>query len=107
MHEPTSLEVTEAELAGLPGAERITIGLRDLRAGDHTAEACLVACATVRLRSLGVFLPADLGLPEEPELMLYKALGQVHEDAYYRYNSLRQELDSFLASLQARRSRLA
>ncbi len=95
------------ELEGLPAAELIASGLRDLSAGVQTAEACLVACATIRLRDLGLFLPEHLGLPEEPELMLYKTLGQEHEDPYYRYNSLRQELDSFIAALQARLSRAA
>lgn len=98
--------VVPADLEGLPGAQLIVSGLRDLSAGVHTAKACLVLCATIRLRDLGLPLPEDLSLPEEPEMMLYKILGQEHEDPYYRYNSMRQELDSFLAALQGRLSRL-
>ena len=107
MIEPASVEGLELKLEGLPGAEMIARGLRDLSAGVQTAEACLVACATIRLRDLGLSLPENLSLSEEPELMLYKTLGQKHEDPYYRYNSLRQELDSFIAALQARLSRVA
>ncbi len=94
-------------LDGLPGAERIATGLRDLTAGVYSAEACLVACASLRLRDLGLSLPEPLSLPEEPELLLYQTLGQEHDDPYYRYNSWRQELDSFIAALQARRRLLS
>lgn len=92
------------DLAGLPGAAEIERGVRDLHAGRATPQALLVAAAATRLRELGWPL-AGIALPEAPELALYAALGQVCDDPYARYNALRRELDSFVAALQARRSR--
>ncbi len=90
---------------GLPGAERLERGIRDLRRGSRSPEALLVASAVTRLRQLGVEVPADAPLPEAPELALFAALSEEHDDPYFRYNALRRELDSFVAALEARRSR--
>jgi hypothetical protein len=77
-----------ASFTGLPGAENVERGVRDLNAGRRTVEALLVAAAATRLR-------------EEPERALYALLG-AEPDPYYRYNALRRELDSFLAALESR-----
>lgn len=84
--------------AGLPGAENVKRGVRDLNAGRFTAEALLVAAAVTRLRELGVQISEDAVVPNEPELALYRLLGE-EQDPYYRYNALRRELDSFLSAL--------
>ena len=95
------------DLVGLPGAERLERGVRDLRLGRRSPEALLVASAVTRLRELGVDIPASVTLPGAPELALYAALGEECDDPYFRYNALRRELDSFVAALEARRSRRA
>jgi hypothetical protein len=93
------------DLSGLPNADAVERGVRDLHAGHTTAEALLVATAPTRLRELGVVVDAGVELPQEPELALYNLLGETHDDPYYRYNALRRGLDSFIAALQSRKSR--
>lgn len=90
-------------LDGLPGAERILRGLRDAAANRLTVDALLVGVASRRLR--------DLGLPVAPrgadsgsaELALYELLGSLSDDPYSAYRAALAELDSFIASLEARR----
>lgn len=94
--------MTVPDLDELPAADRIERGLADLGRGRHSLEALWLAAAASRLRSLGLPVPAPGRLPREPELMLYEALAGTCEDPYYRYNSWRAELDSFLAALEAR-----
>lgn len=86
---------------GLPGADWILRGVRELRAGVLTPAAFCVAGATQLLRDLGLDLPADLEIPVEPELALYRALGDA-DDPYGRYNAMRRELDSFATALRSR-----
>jgi hypothetical protein len=93
------------DLAGLPAAEKVAAGIRDLNDGILSIEALLVSAAIGRLRSLGLTIRDDAPIPAEPELAFYRALGREHQDPYPRYNSLRQELDSFLAALEARLAR--
>ena len=91
------------DLTGLPGADRILRGLRDLEVGIHSTNACLVAVAASRLRALGLAVP--LAAPEEPDLALYESLrDHPSGDPYYRYNALRQELSSFISCLESRQS---
>ena len=92
-------------LDGLPGAGRVERGVGDLRRARRSPEALLVASAVTRLRELGVDVPVGASLPTAPELALYEALGGECDDPYFRYNALRRELDSFVAALEARRSR--
>ncbi len=94
------------DLEGLPGRERIERGLRDLRRGRLSTDALLIAVAAQRLRGLGLRLPGNAALPGEPDLALYDSLrGHPSGDSYFRYNALRQELDSFISCLEARRAR--
>jgi len=94
-----------ADIEGLPGAERVARGLRDLAARRPSVEALLLAAAATRLRDLGLPIPERGRLPREPELALYKALEELTDDPYYRYNALRRELDSFMAALETKRAR--
>jgi hypothetical protein len=89
------------DLDGLPGAERVEAGRRDLAAGRWTTDAWLLAAAATRLRELGIELP-PVAPPREPELALYEALRAEGGDAYFRYTALRGELASFIAALEAR-----
>ena len=94
----------KADLAGLPGAERVRRGIRDLKQGRLSTDALLVAVAAGRLVDLGLPVPEAAALPDEPDLALYESLrGHPTGDPYYRYNALRQELDSFISCLEARR----
>lgn len=92
------------DLSGLPGADRIERGLRDLSQGRCSADALLVAVAARRLSELGLEVPVP-PLPDEPELRLYDVLRQTTDDPYIRYNAALSELDSFLAALESRRAR--
>ena len=91
------------DLEGLPGAARITRGLRDAGEGRATADALLVAIAAGRLRELGLPVPNAETLGRDAELALYALLCQVADDPYAAYNAALAELDSFLSSLEARR----
>ncbi len=94
------------DLEGLPGSDRIERGLRDLRHGRRSTDALLVAVAAQRLRELGLRVPESAVLLGEPDLALYESLrGHASGDPYFRYNALRQELDSFISCLEARRAR--
>lgn len=94
------------DLAGLPAADRVERGLRDLARGRWSADAWWLAAAATRLRELGVELP-EIAPETEPELALYAALGAEADDPYFRYNALRDELSSFLSALEARVERPA
>jgi hypothetical protein len=87
------------DLTGLPGAELVGPGLRDLAAGRETVPALLVAIAATRLRRLG--LPVAEHAFDEAELRLYRALRREQPDgAYERYNALRRRLVSFARALE-------
>lgn len=93
---------------GLPGAELVRQGLAEFEAGEIGIHALLLAAATTRLRELGVPVPLSAKQIGEPEISLYDALcrsmTEPGDDPYYRYNSLRRELDSFISTLGHRRS---
>ncbi|GMV39549.1 MAG: hypothetical protein AMXMBFR64_12650 [Myxococcales bacterium] len=94
-----------SDWTGLPGADLVTEGLRDLEAGRESVVALLVAVATTRLRGLGVPVPAH-GYTEA-ELLLYRALcREVGDAAYGRYNSLLGRLISFVHALDREEGRL-
>lgn len=88
---------------GLPGAELIEVGLRDLREGRETIEALLVAIGAPRLRSIGLHLP-DV-LPNNPEHRLYQLLAQNDSDsAHSRYNAFVRRLVSYERAAECVRS---
>ena len=79
---------------GLPGEELIEAGLHDLREGQETIAALLVAIGAPRLRNLGLELPPCL--PCNPEHRLYNLLAQDDSDtAHSRYNALLRRLVSY------------
>lgn len=82
----------------------MSAGLEDLARGERTAAALLVSIAASRLRSLGLDVESPSDWPRERELALYALLRDdpTVEDAYYRYNSLLAELDSFMNALESR-----
>jgi len=78
----------------LPGEELIQKGLSDLRAGQETIAALLVAIGAPKLRSVGIDVPKKL--PPNPEHRLYALLAKNNSDsAHSRYNSLIRRLVSF------------
>ena len=80
--------------SGLPAAELIEAGLRDLRDGQETIAALSVAIGAPRLRNLGLDLPPVL--PANPEHRLYNLLAQDDSDsAHSRYNALLRRLVSY------------
>jgi hypothetical protein len=86
------------DLRGLPGAELVGRGLRDLEADRLSAAALAVAAAGARLRRLGFAVRQDV---EDAELRLYQALGEDEpSSAYARYNSIRREIVSFARALE-------
>lgn len=99
------IDVSNDELSGLPAADRVRQGLRDLDRGRWSDEALLLAAARSRLLELGLPIPQGLEFPEEPELALYASLCTQGDDPYGRYNAMRRELDSFVVCLGAQQAR--
>ena len=99
------MKKTMLDLKGLPAADRVERGVRDLNAGHATLEALWISAATRRLRDIGLPIREGARVHEEPELAFYQALGEKYEDAYSRYNSMRRELDSFMNAAEGRLSR--
>jgi hypothetical protein len=87
--------------SALPGAEIVSVGLSDLRAGNETAAALLVSIGAPRLRRLGVVVPQTI---ENPEHRLYARLLQAEGDAAHsRYNALLNRLVSYERALSCAR----
>jgi len=84
--------------AGLPGAELVEAGLRDLEAGHATVESLLVAIGAPRLRRAGVAVPPVV---DQPEHRLYSMLAAEYGDAAHsQYNALIGRLVSFERALE-------
>ncbi len=78
---------------GLPGAELIEAGLRDLAQGRETEAALLVSIGAPRLARLGFDVRGAL---ENAEQRLYERLSATDSDsAHSRYNALIRRLVSF------------
>lgn len=77
----------------LPGEELVNAGVADLRAGNETECALLVAMATTRLRALGIDVP-DVGV-QRPSHRLFELLSERGPGAHSRYNALIARLVSF------------
>ena len=105
------MDLNPPSFEGLPGAELVQQGLAELDSGRVGIYALLLAAATTRLRELGVPVPLSAKDIEEPEMSLYselcKSMTGPGDDPYYRYNSLRRELDSFISTLGQLRHRRA
>lgn len=90
----------------LPGADLVAAGIEDLKRGEFTIEALLVAVGAHRLRTAGLDVPEALGRPPVPEHALYDAIGRSGvENSHARYNSLIRRLVSFERALERRSTR--
>src|SRR5882672_9038225 len=90
----------EEVLTGIPGAELVLEGLRELKRGRPGECGLLVLIASPRLRRLGIKLPewTEGSFPYEHQL--YSLLETAHGDgAYSRYNSLLRRIVSFSHAL--------
>jgi hypothetical protein len=90
----TSRTIDRMDWEGLPSWELVAQGMADLRQGDESVPALLVAIGAPRLRRLGIDVPG-LEIPT-PEHRLYMALSAEEPDsAHSRYNALLRRLVSF------------
>lgn len=90
---------------GLPGAELVREGVRDVLDARLTIPALVVSIGRARLVHAGL-LPDDAPvISTEPERELYRRLRAEDGDAYSRYNALIRELVSFFSALGARSRR--
>jgi len=79
--------------SGIPGAELVEAGLRDLAEGRHSVAALVVSIGAPRLRQLGFEVTAPI---DDAEHTLYRLLADEDADrAHGRYNSLIRRLVSF------------
>jgi len=77
-------------------------GIDDLRRGELTVEALLVAVGAPRLRGIGLEIPPIPALAESPELALYAAIeAREAGNAHSRYNALIRRLVSFERAMEA------
>ena len=84
-------------LNGLPGADLVLRGLRDLDAHVESVPALLVSIGATRLRRLGIPVARA---EAEPEHRLYRLLRAEGGDAAHgRYNALVRRLVSFERAL--------
>jgi hypothetical protein len=91
----------ERELDGLPGAELVLAGMKEIHSAEPTECALLVLIAAPRLKRLGLEVPERHDIPRPYEHQLYALLERTHgEAAYSRYNSLIRRLVSFSQSLE-------
>lgn len=90
----------------LPGADLVVAGIDDLKRGEFTIEALLVAVGGRRLREAGLQVPEASGWPRVPEHALYDAIGRSGvANSHARYNSLIRRLVSFERALERRSQR--
>lgn len=91
---------------GLPGAELVVPGMRDLREGRISEASLLVSIAAPRIRRLGFHVPDIEDVPWPYERQLYALLERtLGRGAYSRYNSLIRRIVSFSSALEGRKNR--
>ena len=90
------------DISGLPGADVIAQGLRDLATKRESDAAWLVLIGAPRLRTLGLGIPdapaewSGETTDPSPEHRLYARLARIDSDtAHSRYNALIRTLVSF------------
>ena len=94
----------EERFAGLPGADLVIRGVRELDEAEPTECALLVLIAAPRLRRLGIEVSRRDDIPRPYEHQLYAKLEETHgKGAYSRYNSLLRRLVSFSHALERER----
>ena len=89
-------------MEGLPGAEIVQSGLRDIADGKISKEACLVAMVAPHLHRKGIDTHGIALLIPEPERTLYALLCRDTGDAYSHYNALKRRIVSFTRTLASR-----
>ena len=90
----------------IPGHELVNQGMVDLRNGELTVEALLVAVGEPRLQALGISLPKLANMPHNREIALYETIGRLYpDDTHSRYNALIRRLVSFEHELERRKAR--
>ena len=78
---------------GLPGADLVEKGLRDLERGEETIASLLVSMSAPRLSGLGLAVTAPF---PDAELRLYRHLAALHgAAAHSKYNSLVRRIVSY------------
>jgi hypothetical protein len=91
------------DLTGLPGAEFVTEGLKDLAERRITVPALLMEIAAPRLRRAGIPVPEIPAQLLDAEIRLYRLLGAEHGvDAYSQYNALLRRLVSLSRAAEGR-----
>ena len=90
--------------AVLPEQDPIETGLKDLREGQETVAALLVAIGSPRLRRrIGLELSSDL--PDNPKHRLYDLLARDDSDsAHSRYNALIRRLVRYESAAERAKS---
>lgn len=84
---------------GLPGADILIEGLRDMDRGVESIASLPVAIGGPRLRRLGIAVPPSAAHPEH---RFYSRLRGAHGDAAHsRYNALIRRLVSFERALES------
>jgi len=82
-----------ADDGGLPGADLVGQGLRDLAQGVETNESLLVSIGAPRLRALGLHVATPF---DDAELRLYGRLAsQYGAAAHSKYNALVRRMVSY------------
>jgi hypothetical protein len=98
----------DLEFDGLPGADLVRAGVRDLRSGDRTVPALLVNLASTRLQAAGVDVPGGVATAERPSHALYGLLAESDpRTAHGRYNALVRRIVSFARAAERANSRRA
>ena len=94
------------DIEGLPGADLIGAGIRDMNAGRRSPQALLVEIGAGRLRDAGLNVPETQLIDSFPEHRLYALLAADDPDgAHGRYNALIRRLTSFERALEHARAR--
>jgi hypothetical protein len=94
--------VDEGDFTGLPGAELVTHGLKDLRCGRESKYSLLIKVAEPRFKMLGIDVPSEINSAsyQSYEHRLYSKLEEEYGDsAYSNYNSLIRRIVSFSRAL--------
>ncbi len=87
---------SDEQFAGLPGADIVQSGLRDLDDSRVTESSLLVLIAAPNLKRLGIAVPELTGIELPYEHRLYELIAAEHRQSpYSRYNSLIRRLVSF------------
>jgi hypothetical protein len=86
---------------GLPGADVVRAGLKDLAAGRESVASLLIQIGAPRLNWLGISLPTQPDL--DADRRLYRLLAAQHgNEAHSQFNSLIRQLVSFERGLERR-----